>query len=152
MTDTPRKPRPRTSPLTWAVAVVALVAAVGGGIWAYYTVGPGRTVDTSKIRPGMKLTEVEQILGRQDEVVTSGGDAAWRYGRTHIWFVNTPGGSFVTDITTGPREPGGPPAGGPKGKGFPGAGMPAPKPGDTDKRPQPADDQKTGDDGKPGKP
>lgn len=147
MSDAPRKPRPRTSPLTWAVAVVVLVAAVGGGLYAYYIVGPGRTVDASAIRPGMKQTEVEQILGPHDEVVASGGEAAWRYGRTHIWFAITPAGSFVTDVTTGPRAPGSKPAEVPKGKGPAGPGIPGPKPGDTDKRP-PGEPTKPGDDGK----
>jgi hypothetical protein len=132
MTDAPRKPRARTSRLTWAVAVAFLVTAVAGGIWAYFTVGPGRTVDTSGIHQGMKLAQVEEILGRPDEVVVSGDESAWRYGRTHIWFIGVPGvGSIVTDVTNGPRESAGKSNEGPKMKGPPGPGWP--KPGDTGK-------------------
>jgi hypothetical protein len=91
-------------------------------------------VDTSGIHPGMKLTEVEEILGRPDEVVVSGDEAAWRYGRTHIWFIGMPGmGSVVTDATNGPRESAGKSNGGPKMKGPPGLGRPPP--GDKGKGP-----------------
>jgi hypothetical protein len=132
MTDVPRKPRARTSRLTWAVAVVFLVTAVSGGIWAYFTMGPGRTVDTSGIQPGMKYAEVEEILGQPDDVVILGDEAAWRYGRTHVWFRGIPGrGSVVTDVTNGPRESAGNSDGGLKMKGPPGPGRP--KSGNTEK-------------------
>lgn len=117
MTDVSRKPRARTSRLTWAVAVGVLVAAIVGGAWAYFTVGPGRTVDTSGIQPGMKMVEVENILGQPDDVVASDDEAAWRYGRTHVWFRGVPGrGSVVSDVTVGPREPGANTNSGPKTK------------------------------------
>lgn len=140
--DAPRKPRARTSRLTWAVAVAALVAAVAGGAWAYYNVGPGRTVDTSGIRPGMKLVEVEEVLGKPDEVFTVGDEVAWRYGRTHVWFIGTMQGNIVTEVTNGPREPGGKSNAVPKTKGFGGKrgggekgppGPEAPKPGENEK-------------------
>ena len=136
ITDVPRKTRARTSRLTWAVAIAFLVTAVAGGIWAYFTVGPGRTVDTSGIHPGMKLTEVEEILGRPDEVVVSGDEAAWRYGRTHVWFRGMPGrGSIVTDVTNGPRESAGNSKDGlkPDDKGKGRRGPAQPKPGDNEK-------------------
>jgi hypothetical protein len=101
--------------LTWAVAAVFAIAAVAGGYWAYVTIGPGRTVDTSGIRPGMTMAEVEGVLGEADEVVESGDQWAWRYGRTHVWFRGVPGaGGMVTETTTGPErsESGG------GGKGF----------------------------------
>jgi hypothetical protein len=79
----------------------------------------------------MKLAEVEGILGRPDGVVVSGDEAAWRYGRTHIWFRGVPGvGSVVTDATNGPRESAPKSNGGPKLKGPPSPG--SPKPGDTE--------------------
>jgi len=133
MTDVPRKPRPRTSRLAWAVAVALLVTAVAGGIWAYYTVGPGRTVDTSGIQPGMKASDVEQILGRPDDVVASGDEIAWRYGRTHIWFKGMPYiGNVVTGATNGPHAQASKTTEAPKKKGPPGSGG-AP-PGDKGKR------------------
>lgn len=142
MPDVPRKPRARTSRLTWAVAIAFLVIAVAGGFWAYFTQGPGRTVDTSGIQPGMKMAEVEEILGRPDDVVASGDEAAWRYGRTHVWFRGMPGmGNIVTDVTNGPRESSGNSSGESKMKGPPGFGSPMPgdkgqwrpKPGDTER-------------------
>jgi len=104
MADAPLKPRPATSRLTWACTVVFGVAAVVGGYAAYVTVGGGRTVDTSAIRPGMTRGEAESLLGAPDDVVESGDEAALRYGRTHVWFKGVPGrGGIVTDVTTGPR-------------------------------------------------
>ena len=130
MPDTSRKARPRTSRLTWACAAAFAVAAVAGGYWAYVTVGPGRTVDTSGVRPGMTMVEVEGVLGEPDEVVGSGDQAAWRYGQTHVWFKGVPGrGAVVTEITTGPTRAQSGPGDGPnalppgKSKG-PGPGNP----------------------------
>ena len=104
MTDAPRKARARTSPTTWAVAAIFVVVAVAGGYWAYVTIGPGRTVDTSGVRPGMTTSQAQAVLGDPDEIVESGDEAALRYGRTHVWFKGVPGrGGVVTEITTGPR-------------------------------------------------
>jgi hypothetical protein len=128
MSEVAKKPRDRTSPITWAISGVIVLAAIGGGIWAYYTVGPGRTVDTSRIEPGMRLAQVEEILGPPDEVVEAGNEAGWRYGRTHVWFAGVPGvGSMVSEVTIGPRDPNAVPAERPKGKGGP--GVPFPKGG-----------------------
>lgn len=104
MAEIPRKPRPATSRLTWACTAALVVLAVVGGYSAYVTVGPGRTVDTSGIQPGMTDAEVESVLGRPDEVVDAGDEAALRYGRTHVWVKGVPfRGLVVTDVTTGPR-------------------------------------------------
>jgi hypothetical protein len=109
---------------------------MGGGIWAYFAVGPGRTVDTSGIRPGMTMADVEEILGKPDEVVESGDGVAWCYGRTHIWLVGVPGrGSVVAEVTNGPRESDGKSNGEPKMKGPRGFGRP--EPGDNRKGPGP---------------
>ena len=102
--DATRKPRPPTSPLTWAVAAAFAVAALVGGSWWYFTLGPGRTVDASGVRPGMRRFEVSELLGDPDEYVTSGGETAMRYGRTHVWTKGQPGkGDVVTEVTIGPR-------------------------------------------------
>ncbi|MBX9628147.1 MAG: hypothetical protein K2X82_30395 [Gemmataceae bacterium] len=99
-----RKPRPATSPLTWAVLALVVVAALAGGYWAYAVVGPGRTVDTSGITPGMTTSEVTNVLGDPDEYVTSGDKTALRYGRTHVWTKGAPGrGGLVTEVTNGPK-------------------------------------------------
>ena len=128
MTDAPTKPRARTSRLTWACTAAVVVAAVAGGYWAYVTIGPGRTVDTSGIRPGMTMVEVEQVLGEPDEVIESGGQAAWRYGRTHVWFAGVPGvGGLVTGVSTGPTPPEPAPRDG--AKGFRPGKLKAPEPG-----------------------
>ena len=104
MADAPRKPRPATTPLTWVVAAAFAVAAAVGGYTAYVTVGGGRTVDTSGIRPGMTTAEAQRVLGDPDETVVSGDEAALRYGRTHVWFKGVPGrGGVVTEVTDGPR-------------------------------------------------
>ena len=104
MTDAPRKTRAATSRLTWAVAAAFAVAAAAGGYWAYVTVGGGRTVDTSEVRPGMSMSEVSRVLGDPDEIVESGSEMGMRYGRTHVWLKGVPGrGGVVTEVTTGPR-------------------------------------------------
>ena len=104
MADAPRKPRAPTSRWTWACAVILGVAAVAAGYGAYVTVGGGRTVDASGIRPGMTTTEVSGVLGDPAEYVESGNETAMRYGRTHVWCKSVPGrGGIVTDVTTGPR-------------------------------------------------
>jgi len=104
MADAPRKRRAPTSRLTWACTAAFAVAAAAGGYWAYVTVGPGRTVDASGVRPGMTMRQVADVLGDPDEYVQSGDETAMRYGRTHIWLKGMPGrGGVVTEVTTGPR-------------------------------------------------
>ena len=101
----PGKTRPPTSPFTWACTAGFAIAAVVGGYWWYVTVGPGRTVDASGIRPGMTRVEVTRVLGSDpDDYVSSGGETAMRYGRTHVWMKGMPGrGDVVTEVTIGPR-------------------------------------------------
>ena len=101
--DAPPKTRPPTTPFTWACTVFFAIAAVAGAYWWYIT-GPGRTVDTSGIRPGMSRLDVSKAIGDPDDVVTTNGETAMRYGRTHVWIKGMPGrGDVVTDITIGPR-------------------------------------------------
>ena len=104
MADTSVKSRASTSRLTWVLTFVILIAIGVGVYWWYVTNGPGRTVDTSSIHSGMKIIEVQRLLGDEDETVLNGDEAALRYGRTHIWFKGQPGrGGVVTEITNGPR-------------------------------------------------
>jgi hypothetical protein len=101
-----RNPKPGTTPFTWACAVAAILAAAGGGSWWYFSVGPGRTVDTTGVNTGMTRLEVCKVLGDPDDVVTLDGKTAMRYGRTHIWISGRPGrGDVVTEITTGATRP-----------------------------------------------
>jgi hypothetical protein len=104
MTDAPRKTRPPTSRATWIGAIVTFIV-IGVVLYVgYVTVGAGRTVDASGVRPGMSGAEVSGILGDPDEYVHSGDETAMRYGRTHIWCKGMPGrGQVVTDITAGAR-------------------------------------------------
>ena len=102
--DAPRKTRPPTHPVTWAFAVLFLVAAAVGGYWWYTTKGPGRTVDASAVEPGMTQLEVCKVLGDPDDTVNLNGETAMRYGRTHVWLKGMPGrGGVVTEVTNGPR-------------------------------------------------
>lgn len=101
MADAARKPRPPTSPVTWACTAAFAIAAVVGGYWWYATIGPGRIVDASDIRAGMTRLDVAKVLGDPDDYVTSGDETAMRYGRTHIWTKGMHGS--VTEVTIGPR-------------------------------------------------
>jgi hypothetical protein len=101
VSDAPPKPRPRTSPVTWAFAVAFVVAAAAGGYGWYVTLGPGRTVDASSIEKGMTRLDVAKVLGDPDDYITSGDETAMRYGRTHVWTKGMPG--RVTEVTVGPR-------------------------------------------------
>ena len=102
--EAPTKSRPATTPFTWAcTAVAAVVAVVGGYVW-YVTLGPGRTVDASAIRPGMTRVDVYETLGKPDNVFTVEGKTALQYGRTHVWIKGIPGrGDSVTEVTDGPQ-------------------------------------------------